>query len=195
MKLAAGRIGQLLNYNNFANELGIDLKTVKAWFSILETGFVLFFLQPYHKNFSKRLVKTPKLYFYDTGLVCSLLGIKKQSDIQQHWAKGALFENFVIADMIKNYYNKAQIPPLSFWRDNTGNEIDCIIDTGISTKSVEIKSATTIHPDFFKGLNFYEKMSSIGTDNAYLMYGGDKNSKRKEANVLSWKNTAELTSS
>ena len=192
VKLAAGRIGQLLNFNNFANELGIDLKTVKAWFSILEAGFVIFFLQPYHKNFSKRLVKTPKMYFYDTGLVCSLLGIKTQSDIQQHWAKGALFENFVIADMMKNYYHKAQIPPLSFWRDNTGNEIDCIIDTGISTKSVEIKSATTVHPDFFKGLNFYEKLSNIGADNAFLLYGGDKNSKRREANVISWKNTTEF---
>jgi predicted AAA+ superfamily ATPase len=192
MKLAAGRVGQLINYSNFANELGINLKTVQAWFSILETSFVVFFLYPYHKNFSKRLVKMPKMYFYDTGLACSLLGIKSQDNIQQHWAKGALFENFVIADMMKNYYNKAQIPPLAFWRDNTGNEIDCLIETGTIVRSVEIKSSATVHPDFFKGLQFFEKLSGTGAQNAFLLYGGDKNSKRKEANILSWKNTNEL---
>lgn len=192
MKLAAGRIGQLLNYSNFANELGVDLKTVKSWFSILETSFVVFFLQPYYKNFSKRLVKTPKMYFHDTGLACNLLGIKTRDDLQQHWAKGALFENFVIADMMKNCYSRAQIPPLYFWRDNTGNEVDCLIDSGMIAKSVEIKSSTTIHPDFFKGLQFYEELSGIGPQNTFLVYGGDKDSKRREANILSWKNTAEL---
>src|SRR5690606_2379858 len=99
MRLAAGRIGQLLNFTSFATELGVDLKTVKSWFSILETSFIVFFLQPHHQNFSKRLVKTPKLYFYDTGLACSLLGIKSIEDVDLHWAKGSLFENMIITDI------------------------------------------------------------------------------------------------
>jgi predicted AAA+ superfamily ATPase len=152
----------------------------------------VFFLQPHHKNFSKRLVKTPKLYFYDTGLACSLLGIKKESDLKSHWARGALFENMVIADLFKNYFNKAIQPPLYFWRDNTGNEIDCLIDDGANIKCVEIKSSTTISADFFKGLNFYQKLDE--TSLAYLVYGGHASGKRKEASVVSWENLYMISS-
>ncbi len=185
MRLAAGRIGQLLNYTAIATEMGIDLKTVKSWFSILETSFIVFFLQPHYRNFSKRLVKTPKLYFYDTGLACSLLGIKNSKDVQIHWAKGALFENMVIADMMKNYYNRAEIPPLYFWRDNTGNEIDCLIDAPNAIKGVEIKSSSTVLKDFFKGLDFYKKLNE--TSVPYLIYGGNDTYLRKEAQIVSWK--------
>lgn len=190
MRLAAGRVGQLLNYANISIELGVDLKTVKSWFSILESSFIVFFLQPHYKNFSKRLVKTPKLYFYDTGLVCSLLGLKKEEDINLHWAKGALFENLIIADLMKNYYNKVEIPPLYYWRDNTGNEVDCLIDDAIRIISVEIKSSTTIHADFMKGLNYYKKLND--TSKPYLIYGGNDDRKRNEADVLSWHNCKEL---
>jgi len=190
MRLAAGRTGQLLNYNNIANELGVDLKTVKSWFSILETSFIVFFLQPHHQNFSKRIVKTPKLYFYDTGLVCSLLGIKKENDIETHWAKGALFENMVIADLYKNYLNEAAIPPLFFWRDSAGNEIDCVVEESGKIKTIEIKSSTTISSDFFKGLNYYKKLNQ--TSEQFMIYGGDENYVRKEAQIFSWKNTEEI---
>lgn len=191
MRLAAGRIGQLLNYHSLAIELGLDIKTIKSWFSILETSFIVFFLPPHFKNFNKRLVKTPKLFFYDTGLVCSLLGIKNREEIRSHWAKGMLFENFILADMMKNYFNNAQSPPLYFWRDNTGRELDCIIDEGASLKSVEIKSGTTIHSDFFKGLSYYNLLSKTKPSNSYLIYGGEKDYKRKEARVLSWANVVE----
>jgi predicted AAA+ superfamily ATPase len=189
MRLAAGRIGQLLNYNNIATELGVDLKTVKSWFSILETSFIVFFLQPYFKNFSKRLVKSPKLYFCDTGLACSLLGVKNESDLKSHWAKGALFENMVIADLRKNYLNKAIEPPLYFWRDNSGNEIDCIIDNGANVKCVEIKSSKTISSDFFKGLSFYKKLDK--TSLPYLVYGGKAGSKRNDVKIVSWDNISQ----
>lgn len=192
MRMAAGRIGQLLNYSNIANELGVDLKTIKSWFSVLESNFLVFFLHPHHRNFSKRLVKTSKLYFYDTGLACSLLGIRKEENLQLHWARGALFENMVIADMMKNYFNGAQPPPLFFWRDNTGNELDCLIDEHPHSKSIEIKSATTINPSFFKGLDYYNALSGIAAEHSFLVYGGNRNYKRKEANILSWKNTDEL---
>lgn len=192
MRLAAGRIGQLLNFNSIANEIGVDLKTVKSWFSILETSFIIYLLPPHHKNYNKRLVKTPKLYFYDTGLACSLLGIKSPDELDSHWAKGALFENLIISDLAKNFYNKGQPPPFYFWRDNTGNEIDLIIDEGTKIKSIEIKSAGTIHPDSFKGLNYYKELSKNKNVNSFLIYSGKVNSKRKTGNVLSWKNTSDL---
>ena len=191
MRLAAGRIGQLLNYNNIANELGVDLKTVQSWFSILEASFVVFFLQPHYQNFSKRLVKTPKFYFYDTGLACSLLGIKQQEDLDAHWAKGALFENMIIADMMKNYFNKAETPSLYFWRDNTGNEIDCLIEYGNLIKSIEIKSALTISSDFFKGLNFYKKLNE--KTKSYLVYGDSRESVRNETEICAWNNCEKIT--
>lgn len=192
MRLAAGRIGQLLNYNSLAVELGVDPKTIKSWFASLEASFVVFFLQPHHKNFSKRLVKTPKLYFYDTGLACSLLGIRTPQDVQQHWAKGSLFESMVLADLAKNYFNRAQMPPLYFWRDNTGNELDCLIDEGTSQKNVEIKSGTTVTSGYFKGLNYYNALSNMPAASSFLIYGGKNNSRWKEGTVLSWKNTHAL---
>jgi predicted AAA+ superfamily ATPase len=190
MRLSASRVGQLLNYNSIANELGIDLKTVKSWFSILESSFIVFFLQPHYLNFSKRIVKTPKLYFYDTGLVCSLLGIKKADELESHWARGALFENLIMSDLAKNYYNRAEKLPLYFWRDSTGNEIDCLIEEGNTTKIAEIKWSTTISPDFFKGLNYYRQLNPLVKP--YLLYGGIQESVRKESQVLSWKSTNEL---
>lgn len=192
LRLTAGRVGQLLNYSEIAVDLGKDVKTVKSWFSILETSFIVFFLQPHHKNFNKRLVKSPKLYFYDTGLVCNLLGIKKPEEIEQHWAKGSLFENMVITDIVKNYMNMAQQPPTYFWRDNTGNELDCIIDEGKTVKSIEIKSGTTINTGFLKGLNYYNSLSNGKPQNSFLVYGGNKQIQRKEAKILSWKNTIDL---
>ncbi|MDR2206415.1 MAG: ATP-binding protein [Flavobacteriaceae bacterium] len=187
MRLAAGRIGQLLNYNNIATELGVDLKTVKSWFSILQASFIVFILQPHHLNFSKRLLKTPKLYFYDTGLACSLLGIKNANDLDFHWAKGALFENMIMADLQKNYFNKTTVPPMYFWRDNTGNEVDCLLDESVGIKSIEIKSSATISPDFFKGLKYYKKLNE--NSKPFLIYGGNENYVRNETQILGWKNT------
>ena len=192
MRLVAGRAGQLINYSSIANELGHEVKTIKSWFSILEASFVVFFLQPHQKNYSKRIVKTPKLYFYDTGLACSLLGIRNEDEINLHWAKGALFENMMIADIMKNVLNMGHFPLLFFWRDNTGNEMDCLIENALGIKCVEFKSSTTLHPDFFKGLQFYKKLSNAKEENLYLVYGGNKNVRRKEANILSWKNASEL---
>jgi len=191
MRLAAGRVGQILNYNSIATELGVDLKTIKSWFSILETSFIVFFLQPHFRNFSKRLLKTPKLYFYDTGLVCSLLGIKDEDTIDLHWAKGALFENMIVADMMKNYFNRVETPPLYYWRDNTGNEVDCLIDDGVRIKSIEIKSSTTLNSEFFKGLNYYKKLNE--STESYLIYGGCQNMERKEAEIVKWSNTKQIT--
>jgi uncharacterized protein len=189
MRLAAGRVGQLLNYHTIAVELGVDQKTVKSWFSILEASFIVFFLQPHYKNFSKRLVKTPKLYFYDTGLACNLLGLKGELDVSKHWAKGALFENLIIADLMKNYFNRGLRPPLFFWRNNTGHEVDCVIDESTHLKALEVKSGTTINSDFFKGLTYFRELSKESNKELFLIYGGSENYQRKEGKVVSWRNT------
>jgi len=194
MRLAAGRIGQLLNYSNIANELGIDLKTVKSWFSILETGYIVFFLQPHHNNFNKRLVKSPKMYFYDTGLACSLLGINDVEMLDNHWAKGALFENLVIADMMKNYLNRGQKPYLFFWRDNTGNEIDLIEEKGNKINIYEIKSSATINTSFFKGLDYYKSLAGKQVNEQSIIYGGSRTFKQGLYTIRSWKSLSEIFS-
>jgi len=170
--------------------LGVDLKTVKSWFSILEASFIVFFLQSHHRNFTKRLVKTPKLYFYDTGLACSLLGIRQAADLDAHWARSALFENMVITDLMKAYFNRGETPPLYYWRDSSGNEVDCLIDAGGRIKIVEIKSSATVVDDFFKGLKYYKNLDAAAE--GFLVYGGDVGSFRNEITVLSWQDAARI---
>jgi predicted AAA+ superfamily ATPase len=189
LRIAAGRIGQLINYNNIANEVGVDLKTVKSWFSILESSFIVFFLPPHFENFSKRIIKTPKLYFHDIGLACSLLGIRKKEELTSHWSKGALFENMIIADLMKGFLNQGKRPSLYFWRDSAGNEVDCLIDTGSEIKCVEIKSGTTISSDFFKGLKYYRKLNPKAAP--FLIYGGVVNSIQSNATIFGWRNAVE----
>jgi len=190
--IVAGRTGQIVNFASVANDVGIDQKTVKSWFSVLEASFIVFFVRTYHKNFNKRLIKSPKLYFYDTGLVCSLLGIKTPDEVRTHFLKGALFENLIFAETVKHYYNQGIRPDLYYWRDNTGNEVDCIIDEGVRSKVLEIKSGTTIGSDFFKGLNYYRKLSAMPAESLFLVYGGNENQKRSYAQVISWKHLEEL---
>lgn len=179
LKLCAGRIGQLLNMNSMAVEVGVDTKTIGAWIGVLETSFVLFRLQPYHKNFNKRIVKMPKLYFYDTGLACALLGIQNSSQLELHPFKGALFENMVIVDFLKSRFNKAKINNLYFWRDNTGNEIDMLIDNGLEIIPIEIKSGQTVTNDYFKGVLYWIKLTNFQL--AYVIYGGKTVQKRSNS--------------
>ncbi|MCD4736324.1 MAG: ATP-binding protein, partial [Bacteroidales bacterium] len=192
--LVAGRTGQIVNYASLANDVGVDQKTVKKWLSVLEASFIVFFLRTYHKNFNKRLIKSPKLYFYDTGLVCSLLGIKSAEEVSSHFLKGALFENFVISETARYFFNKGIRPDLYYWRDNTGNEVDCIVKSGLFTKIIEIKSGATLNTSFFKGLDYYRKLSGLTSANFYLVYGGDENQIRSGAKVFSWKSFEDLFS-
>ena len=154
LRLCAGRIGQLLNMNSLAIETGVDNKTIGAWIGVLETSFVLFRLQPYHKNYNKRIVKMPKIYFYDTGLAATLLGIQNSNQLDLHPFKGALFENMIIVDMLKTRFNKAKTNNLYFWRDNIGNEIDLLLDKGLTITPIEIKSGQTVTSDYFKGIKW-----------------------------------------
>ncbi len=128
LRLCAGRVGQLLNMNSMATEVGVDVKTIGSWIGVLETSFIVFRLQPYHRNFKKRIVKMPKLYFYDTGLAIALLGVESASQLSLHPFKGSLFENLVIVEFLKRCYNLGKPNNLFFWRVNTGNEIDLVIE-------------------------------------------------------------------
>ncbi len=184
LKLCAARVGQLLNKASLANDCGITIPTVDSWLSILESSYILFLLKPDHNNFSKRLVKSPKLYFYDTGLVCSLLEIKTATQMNTHYLRGSLFENMVIADVVKNDFNRGVIEPsVSFWRDSAGNEVDLIHRDGDRVDAYEIKSAETFNESFLHGLKYWAKLSGADASGLHIIYGGDTPMLRSEASV------------
>ncbi len=187
IKLCAGRVGQLINFTSIANDLSISYHTVQKWLSILETSFITYRLYPHHKNFNKRLIKTPKLYFYDTGLAAALLNIQNADQFQQHFLKGELFENMVITEILKSRFNNGLGSNLYFWRDNKGVEIDCLQPNGSNILAIEIKSGTSIHQDFFKNLLYYQELSGISSQQLILIYGGSESHKRSNARVLSWR--------
>lgn len=183
--LCAGRLGQTINYNSLANDTGVNVRTVKNWLSVLEASFVIHFLKPHHRNFKKRLVKSPKLYFYDAGLASYLLGITNADQIKTHHLKGALFENLVVSDILKNFHNQGASPRLSFWRDNSNHEVDLLIENGDHVKAIEIKAGKTIHSSFFEGLHYYGEISTENVE-PYLVYGGKEVQQRKQGKVLGW---------
>jgi hypothetical protein len=182
----AGRCGQLFNAAQIGNEIGVDAKTVKNWLSVLETSFITYRLPPYHKNFSKRIVKTPKLYFYDVGLAAHLLGIRRPDDVDAHFAKGAVFENMVVNEIIKNCVNRHERPTLYFWQDSNNIEIDLLIDRVSSREIIEIKAGSTIQPLFFKNIEKYGDLDSQVTAK-WLVYGGEDEQTRSSVRVVSWK--------
>ena len=194
VRMCAGRIGQVLNLSSLANDCGITHNTAKAWLSVLEATFLVFVVRPYYRNFNKRLIKMPKLYFFDTGLACSLLGISSVGQLGTHYLRGGLFESFVFSEIIKSRFNRGMEHNCYYWRDKTGNEIDCIIEQGSSAIPVEIKSGKTIYEEFFAGLKFWYKLTDKGSKNGYLVYGGDDNQRRTSAVVVSWKNISSIFS-
>lgn len=184
LKLCAARVGQLLNKSSLANDCGISVPTADSWLSILESSYILFLLKPDHKNYSKRLVKSPKLYFYDTGLACSLLEIKTPAQMNTHYLRGNLFENMVISDFMKNDYNKGIIEPsVSFWRDSIGNEVDLIHRDGDREDAYEIKSAETFNESFLKGLKYWSRLAGPDASKLHLIYGGKAPMMRSDASV------------
>jgi uncharacterized protein len=186
LKLCAGRIGQLLNLSSLGNDCGVNHTTIKNWISVLEASYIIKLLRPYYKNFNKRLIKSPKLYFIDTGLAAFLLDISDESQMRTHPLRGALFENFVVSEFLKNRFNNGQTDNLFFFRDNTGNEVDLICDHGQKTDAVEVKSAQTVASDFFKGLRFFSKLSD-NVRRAMVIYGGDGSYVRENFQVTGWR--------
>lgn len=192
VKLCAGRAGQLLNLSSFGTELGINYKTVRSWISILEASYLVFLLQPYHNNFNKRIVKQPKLYFFDSGLLCALLDIQSPEQLDSHYLRGNIFESFIVAEHIKSRLHAGRRPNAFFWRNSTGHEVDLILEADAQLFAVEIKSGETLNEDFFKGLRYFKRLSSAPDEHFYLVYGGDRNLSRKYGQVVGWKSISKL---
>ncbi len=191
MQLCAGRTGQIINLTSIGNALGIDHKTVKKWISIMEASYIIFLIQPYHKNFNKRIVKSSKLYFFDTGLVCYLLRIKTLEQLLNHPLRGEIFETYVAGEFLKNRFNTGKPNDFYYFRDSNGNEVDLIYDSEIGPVPIEIKSGMTVNLSFFKGLN-YSRNLDHSVKNSVLIMGTDIKQKRSKHWVYGYSNISEL---
>lgn len=172
IKLLAGRVGQLMDFTSLAGDVGVSANTVKHWLSILEASFIIYKLPPYFENFGKRVIKSPKYYFTDTGLLCFLLGIENPQQAARDPLIGQLFENLVVMDFVKNLYNRGKLANLYFYRDSNGLEVDLLFQRGRSLVPIEIKSSATYKPELLKGLKRIMELSPLMGD-AYLIYAGE----------------------
>jgi predicted AAA+ superfamily ATPase len=186
MRLCAGRVGQILNVHSLANDCGIDNKTVNAWLHILQSSYIIYLLKPYYNNYNKRILQSPKLYFYDTGLVCSLLGVSSAEMLDTHPFKGALFENLIIINLLKNRFNNGLQDDLYYWRDKTGNEIDLLIDSSKKPTAIEIKSGATINSDYFKSLLYLDNISKNKINMQVCYTGNAHQTRNNNIEILPW---------
>jgi uncharacterized protein len=192
IQLCAGRIGQVLNVSSLGNDCGIDHKTASAWLSLLEASYIIFLLYPYYKNLGKRLIKSPKLYFVDTGVACSLINIRSPEALIHHYLRGGLIESFIISDLFKQYYNLDRRPSLYFWRDYHGNKIDCILEEALYVTPIEIKGGKTVAFDYFKQFKYWKEIATLLPSRTFVIYAGSENRSWPEAKVLSWKSAGTL---
>ena len=186
LALCAGRVGQLLNLSNLANDCGISVDTARRWVSVLRTSFVIHLLPPHHRSFNKRIIKSPKLYFYDTGLACHLLGVRDERQLQTHPLRGGLFESYVIAEVAKAWMHHRLEPPLFFWRDRTGHEVDLLIERSGRLFPVEIKSGQTVSADMMTSLDWWCRQAGQGLETATLVYAGSEAYTRSRIAVRPW---------
>lgn len=187
LRLCASRTGQLLNQSSIAGDLGVAHSTVRHWLSVLEASYVIFLLQPHHENFGKRLTKTPKLYFWDTGLAAHLLGIRKARELATHFARPALFETWVVAELAKHALNRGEDPRLFFWRDNVGTEVDVLAERGGKPQPIEVKSGQTVATDAFRNLGLFGKYAGARSHAPQLVYGGEESYVREGVRVTTWR--------
>lgn len=190
VKLCAGRTGQLLNLSSLAADCGITHNTAKSWISVLEASYIVFQLRPHSANFNRRLVKAPKLYFFDAGLVCWLLGIQTPQHLETHPLRGNVFETFVVAELVKSRLNNGERPDMYFWRDSNGNEVDVVVEAGVQLIPVEIKSGKTVARDFFSGLDRWKALAGSRAQSPTLIYGGDEKYIHNLTNVMGWRHLA-----
>lgn len=191
MKLLAGRIGQLVNFTSLSNDLGVSRTTLSEWLSILEASFIIFRLNPYYKNLGKRIIKSPKIYFVETGLAAYLLGIENSNQMQRDPLHGNLFENMVVIDALKTRLNQGKDPNLYFFRDNSGKEIDLLFEKQRKIIPIEIKSATTLNSNFYKNLTYFNKIDPT-SENGVLVYAGELCPKLEKTTVYNFTNLGKL---
>lgn len=186
LQLAAGRTGQILNQTQLASDAGISVSACKQWLSVLETSGIIHFLRPHFRNFNKRITKSPKLYFNDTGLVCRLLGIRDAQVLSTHPSVGAIFETWVLAELRKIWLNLGEDPPLWYWRDPAGLEVDVLIDEGTRLHPVEIKLGATIDSQWLTRLKQWTELAGPEAGNPILIHGGDAEHVRSGVVLRSW---------
>lgn len=162
-----------MNYAAIGNAIGVSLPTIKEWISILETSGLIYILGPYFVNFSKRIIKTPKIYFVDTGLLCHLLSIRNVEHLKSHPSLGSIFENFMVAECFKRFYNLGENPSLYFWRDQTGNEVDLLIHEGVSIFPIEFKLSQSFHSDFKIGIEKWLSLDKNPAKSGLVVYCGE----------------------
>lgn len=190
LRLCAGRSGQLVNLSSLGADAGLTHVTAKAWLSVLEAGYVAWRLPPFHANVTTRLVKTPKLHFFDTGMVCYLLGIRSADHLREHPLRGAIFETWVASEIRKARVHRGEAPSLSFFRDRKGHEVDLIVDLGRELLAVETKSGQTVASDFFAGLRELDRVIAAARPRrrsvSFVVYGGSESQQRSAGRVLPW---------
>jgi predicted AAA+ superfamily ATPase len=193
--LLAGRIGQVVNLSSLANDVGVAPNTIENWLSLLEASYLILRLQPYYENLGKRYIKSPKIYFTDTGLACRLLGLSSASELPKHFLIGGLFENMVILEIKKHILNHGKSAQLYYFRDTNGNEIDLLIDQGLTQIPIEIKSSSTFSTSFIKGISFWTslmKESNKKTLPGSVIYAGDESHQRDTYDLLNWRSLSQL---
>lgn len=188
LKLCAGRIGQVFNSNNLSNELGVSSHTINSWLSVLEASFVAFRLQPYYVNFGKRVIKSPKLYFYDVGLATYLLDITEKNQLSRDPLRGGLIENLVICDLLKHQLNQGREPSFYFYRDSNGSEVDLLVKKGHKVRPVEIKASSTFNSHMLKGLSSFSAFAGTQAESGALIYTGDQEQDVRGVQVLNFWN-------
>ena len=186
VRLCAGRSGQLLNLVSLGNDAGVSQPTARAWVDLLQTSFIVHLLPPWHTNSSKRLVKSPKLYFYDVGLACWLLGLRSATQVSRDPLWGSLFENFIIMEAMKDRLNAGESAEMYFYRDSEGNEVDLLLPVGGRLHAIEIKAGATVNPDYFKGLKTFASHHPQAIAGGSVIYGGVQNQQRSDWPVYSW---------
>lgn len=186
VRLCAERCGQLVNLSGLASDCGISHSTARRWLSVLEASFIVFLLRPHYRNFGKRLVKTPKLYFLDTGLLCYLLQVRRPEELFHRAERGAVFESFVVSELLKNFVHRGEQPSLWFWRDGAGHEIDVLVDLGRELVPVEVRSAATFDREFLAGIAWWRRVAGLEKGPAALVYGGDRGFRRDGVVVYPW---------
>jgi predicted AAA+ superfamily ATPase len=193
IKLCAGRVGQIFNASKLANETGVSVPTIKSWISILEASYVIYLLPPWYDNISKRLIKSPKLYFYDVGLASYLLGVRNKRHLIAHPLRGNLFENMIVSELLKTNFNRGADIDLYYFRDSNGNEIDLLIPDGQDLIPIEIKSSETFHNQFLKGIHYIDRIYSSRIKKSYILYGGNVEQKINKTSLLNYWKTSKCT--
>lgn len=188
IRLCAGRTGTEFNASALSNEVGVSVPTIHEWLSTLEASYIVFRMPPFFRNVGKRLIKSPKVYFYDTGLLCFLLGIENENHLQTHPLRGAIFENMVVLEFLKNRFNAGKLSNLYFYRDKSQREIDIVQEFADTFKAYEIKSASAFHPDFMHNLNYLKDLLNEKLTSTQVIYDGEIELKSSENGIVNFRN-------